>query len=126
MSYDGKLSHFTRFKALWGTISRGLQWSRVRMNETFELNVHLACDTETGRWYVADSDIPGLWLEADDPLTLIERLKEAAPEMIALNEAEILASCRAKMKQANPARIAMDHPRPTIRPIFDSPLQLAY
>ncbi|WP_164847354.1 DUF1902 domain-containing protein [Sphingobium algorifonticola] len=96
------------------------------MNETFELTVHIACDDETNRWYVAESDIPGLWLEADDPWSLIERLKEAAPEMIALNEQEIIAACLAKAKPVKHGALSDDRPRPTIRPIFDSPLQLAY
>ena len=59
------------------------------MPETFELKVHLACDEETGRWYVAESEIPGLWLEADDPMALMSRIQEAAPELIELNQEEI-------------------------------------
>jgi hypothetical protein len=95
------------------------------MNETFELTVHLARDDETGRWYIAESDIPGLWLEADDPIALIERIKLAAPEMIELNEAEIIASCRSRAKTRKPWAVT-GLPRPSIRPVFDSPLELAY
>lgn len=95
------------------------------MRETFELKVHLACDEETGRWYIAESDIPGLWLEADDPLALIARIQKAAPELIELNEAEIVAACRAKAVGKRSARSAHTA-RPTIMPVFDNPLTLAY
>lgn len=49
-------------------------------------NVEIAQDAETGRWYVAKSDVPGLHLEGDDPATLLQRVHLAAPELIALNE----------------------------------------
>lgn len=95
------------------------------MRETFELNVHLARDEETGRWYIAASDIPGLWLEADTAVALMARVAEAAPEMIQLNEAEIIAACRSKSKRSKPLS-EVGRVRPTIRPVFDSPLELAY
>ena len=95
------------------------------MRETFELKVHLACDDETGRWYIAESDIPGLWLEADNPMALIARIQEAAPELIELNNEEILAACRAKATTTTHSRNAQTA-RPSIMPVFDSPLALAY
>lgn len=95
------------------------------MRETFELKVHLACDEETGRWFVAESDIPGLWLEADDPLALIKRIQDVAPELIQLNEAEIVESCKAR-QQSKPRKASTNRPRPTIMPVFDNPVALAY
>lgn len=93
------------------------------MGEALELKVHLACDEETGRWYVAESDIPGLWLEADDPIALMHRIAEAAPELIALNEEEIVEACRLR---DNAKRVAKaNRPLPTWKPVFDNPLALA-
>jgi len=83
------------------------------MPNRIELDVHLARDPETGRWYVAESDIPGLWLEADDPIALIERISVAAPELIELNAPGASVTDRASARHR-------------IRPVFDSPLELAY
>lgn len=93
------------------------------MRVAFELKVHLARDEETGRWYVAESDIPGLRLEDADPLKLVARVQEAAPELIELNEEEILAACAAT-SVSTPKCI--EKPRPSILPVFDNPLALAY
>ena len=112
------------FAGLTNFISRGLTRSSDRMQETYELKVHLARDEESGRWYIAESDIPGFWLEADDPGSLVDRIMQAAPEMIELNEAEILANCRAR-SDAVP-RLTAQRLRPSIMPVFDSPLALAY
>ena len=83
------------------------------MPDRLELDVHLARDGETGRWYVAQSDIPGLWLEADDPIALIERIALAAPELIELNTDAGSVVDRASARHR-------------IRPVFDSPLELSY
>jgi hypothetical protein len=83
---------FTKFREIFG-ILWGQPRSRFAMGDKFELNVHLACDEETGRWYIAQSDIPGLRLEADDAFKLMDRIKEAAPELIELNLGEILEEC---------------------------------
>lgn len=95
------------------------------MEKTIELRVHIAQDAESGRWYIAESDIPGLRLEADDALTLIERVRVAAPEMIELNEAEIAAKHSGdvdhKLTAADIAKL-----RHGITPVFDSPLDLAF
>ena len=96
------------------------------MRETFELKVHLARDADSGRWYVSSSDVPGLWLEADTPVQLMERIAEAAPELIDLNEDEIIAACRAKKSHKRPGPAQGPRPRPSIRPVFDSPFELAY
>jgi hypothetical protein len=42
-------------------------------------------DHESGRWYIAESDMPGLWLEADSPAALIARIVKAAPEIMEMN-----------------------------------------
>lgn len=55
------------------------------MAEIHELRVHLARDAKTRRWYIAESDIPGLWVEADTPGALMDRIADAAPELIELN-----------------------------------------
>lgn len=83
-----------------------------------ELSVHLAYDEEANVWYVASSDIPGLFLEADTPQELISRLKEAAPEMLALNLAEIL--------EKQPMKKPKKAPRISLLPVFDSPMELAF
>jgi len=95
------------------------------MRETFELKVHIACDEETGRWYVTESDIPGLWLEADDAVALIARVQEAAPELIELNLDEIIEACLEKAA-TEPKPCDRQTFRPSLRPVFDSPLMLAH
>ena len=79
-----------------------------------ELKVHLAYDDEADVWYVAASDIPGLRLEADNPQHLIDRIEKCALELICLNEAEIVKH-----------HAREERPAVTLRPVFDSPLQLA-
>ena len=95
------------------------------MGKSFELKVHLAQDEETGRWFVAESDIPGLWLEADSATDLMLRIEEAAPELIALNEAEILAAYKARDDGRRREVAVKQAKRPSIIPVFDSPVQLA-
>jgi Domain of unknown function (DUF1902) len=87
------------------------------MPEIIELNIHLAYDQDAKVWYIADSDIPGLCLEADNPQALIARIEASAPEMIELNKAEILAKHDGKRSEKPP--------RLSLRPVFDSPLVLA-
>lgn len=94
------------------------------MKETYRLKVHLACDEETGRWYIAESDIPGLWLEADTPLELMAKIEQAAPEMIELNRDEIVAACRARAAADEWQKAPKGAPQ--WLPIFDSPLKLAH
>ena len=79
-----------------------------------EFKVHLAYDDEADVWYVAESDIPGLSLEADNPQRLIERIEECACELIELNAEEVAQRFTSRSKQSM-----------AVRPIFDSPLQLA-
>lgn len=102
------------------------QRSEMIVRETYELKVHLACDDETGRWYVAESDIPGLRLEDENPLKLIERIEQAAPELIELNLDEVVEACRASKPNLAEARADIERKQPTWRPVFDSPLKFAY
>lgn len=81
------------------------------------LTIHLAHDQEADVWYVASSDIPGLFLEAATPQELISRINEAAPEMIALNRPEMLAGHGADVE-------TIQHI--SLRPVFDSPMDLAF
>ncbi len=104
--------------ALLDRIGRGLFRSGVTVRQTYELKVNLDCDEDTGRWYVAESDIPGLWLEADDPASLIEKIKQVAPELIELNQEEIIRNCQGD-------DVDWRTLRPSVRPVFDSPFALA-
>lgn len=78
------------------------------------MHVHIAEDGESGRWYIVESDIPGLRLEADDAVSLIRRIEMAAPELAEANAAEI-------------ERLHGIAPGGAVRivPVFDSPIQLA-
>ena len=87
---------------------------RVSKSTAIELCVHLAFDGEARRWYIAESDVPGLTLEAADPATLIRNIEEIAPELIELNGAEV--SRRFGMKRGDGVRLT---------PVFDSPIELA-
>lgn len=84
------------------------------MREDIELKIHLAFDAEASVWYIAESDVPGLRLEADDPMELVRRISESVAELIELNEGEVLR------KQASKRR-------PSVRftPVFDSSLPVA-
>jgi Domain of unknown function (DUF1902) len=86
------------------------------METTPDLNlkVHLAFDAECGRWYVSESDVPGLRLEADSPAILISRIQDVASELIEANWAEICSLHDQASKQM--VRII---------PVFDSPLGMA-
>ena len=88
------------------------------MSDPIELKVHIARDEETDRWYIAQSDIPGLRLEADTADELVSRIVQASPELISLNEKEIVARFEG-------ARRTNGRPPLSVLPIFDSPVQLA-
>lgn len=81
----------------------------MNVREEIDLKVHLAFDEEAEVWYVAESDIPGLRLEAADPMELVKRITETAAELVQLNESEII---RAQESKA--------HPRVRFTPVFDS------
>lgn len=50
-----------------------------------EYIINLKWDDETGVWVATSEDIPGLVLESGSFDALLERIRFAAPEMIALN-----------------------------------------
>lgn len=86
--------------------------------EQIELQIHLARDEESGWWYVAHSDIPGLVLEAETAAALIQKIEAAAPEMIELNHREIVGrDVAGERERAEPRAV-----RQAWRPVFDSPL----
>ena len=45
-----------------------------------------ARDTDAGVWYVADSDVPGLAIEAPTKEAMLDRISETVPELLALNK----------------------------------------
>lgn len=83
----------------------------TNVRDDIELKIHLAFDSEADVWYTAESDVPGLRLEADDPMELVRRISESVAELIDLNESEV------RRKHA-------DAKRPTVRftPVFDHSL----
>lgn len=82
--------------------------------KSVELTVHIACDGETGRWYVSQSQVPGLNLDAVDAPRLIRKILIAAPELLELNAVEV-------------QRLHGVMPGAAVRltPVFDSPLAVA-
>lgn len=105
---------YTPLKALFVTMQRGARWMGFDVRREIELKVHIAHDEVAGVWYVASSDVPGLRLEAPDALALVQRVADCAQELIELNEDEILKTA------------ARTRPFVSLRPVFDSPLQLAH
>ncbi len=77
------------------------------MTDSIELAVHIARDAASDRWYITESDVPGLWLEAPTATALIDRIMAAVPELIELN------------------RAPDDHRALSIRPVFDTAFELA-
>jgi hypothetical protein len=112
-TYVDRLTHY-RGEFQIAHISECCHLVKMSMRATTELTIHLAQDDETGRWYVAESELPGLRLEASDPATLIRRIQKAAPELIELNAIEIAAQHGFEIGQ-----------KVRLTPVFDSPLQLA-
>ena len=88
--------------------------------KAIELTVHLAQDPETRLWYVADSQVPGLRLEAASVHELIRMVADVAPELVDLNREEIAASHDKRLAGPEAAR-----PPVAIRPVIDTPLAIA-
>ena len=44
-----------------------------------------AFDAEARVWYVADSDVPGLSVEASSKKAMLARIRDAVPELLQLN-----------------------------------------
>lgn len=84
------------------------------MREDIELKVHLAFDDEAKVWYIAESDIPGLRLESEDPMDLVRRISECAAELVELNEDEVLREHAKKNRKAV-----------RFTPVFDNSLPVA-
>lgn len=57
-----------------------------------EYTVNFTWDTEAGVWVAQSDDIPGLVLEGGSLDALIERVRFAAPEFIALNSRQAASS----------------------------------
>jgi len=112
---------FTKFKGFFATLGdHGRLFGRV-MPKLVELKVHLARDDESGRWYIAESDIPGLRVEAATADELIKAVSDVAPDLIELNIEEIMAAEGAKKRTT----VKKGRPRLAVRPVFDSPMALA-
>jgi hypothetical protein len=88
--------------------------------KAIELQVHLAQDAETGLWYVTETQVPGLRLEAESVHDLIRKVADLAPELIDLNREEIAASHDKRLAGPEAKR-----PPVTIRPVIDTPLAIA-
>jgi len=54
-----------------------------------EYNVNLSWDNDAAVWIAMSDDIPGLVLESDSFDSLIERVKQATPELLELNSAKM-------------------------------------
>lgn len=78
------------------------------------MRVHIAEDEESGRWFITESDVPGLRLEGPDAASLIRRIELAAPELAEANAEEI--ERLHGIAPGSPIRIV---------PVFDSPIRLA-
>jgi hypothetical protein len=111
----------TKSKTIVGTVHRRLRSAggQVPEQNPIELKVHFAQDDETGVWYIADSDIPGLRVEADSADALMRKVTEVAPDLIELNVEEILAA------QGAEGQYGAERPKLNIRPVFDSPMPVA-
>ena len=86
---------------------------------SLEFAVHIARDEESGIWFIAQSDIPGLRLEARTATDLIRKVEDVAHDLIELNADEIAAR-RPRRPASEGGRQAV-----SIRPVFDSPLAVA-
>ncbi len=51
-----------------------------------EFFVRASWDEEAGVWYVAESNIPGLSVEAESPAALMEILADVIPELLVSNK----------------------------------------
>lgn len=92
----------------------------LSVRQEIELKVHLAQDEATCIWYIADSDIPGLHVEAETVHELIRKVEDVAPHLIELNVEEILANHHLRSPKRSARR-----PTVNIRPVFDTPMAVA-
>lgn len=118
---------FTKMRDFFGI--RWGQRNEYPMSEHVELTVHFAYDQEAKVWYVAKSDIPGLALEAATPAELMNRVAEAAPELIQLNAGMLATVLRTQLHLSDQIKSARSGKRTsgwTWRPVFDAPLELQH
>lgn len=90
------------------------------MSIRIELEIHLAKDEESGLWYIAQSELPGLRLEADTAADLIRAIEDVAPDLIELNHDEISTACAHK-----PGWSGNTAPTFALRPVIDTALVVA-
>lgn len=90
------------------------------MAQPIELTVHLAQDAKTRLWYVAETEVPGLRLEAETVHELIRKVADIAPELVDLNREEIAARHDRRLSGPEAAR-----PPVTIRPVIDTAFAIA-
>lgn len=57
-----------------------------------EYNINLDWDSEAAVWIATSEDVPGLVLESGSLDALAERLRNAVPELLALNGGEAVES----------------------------------
>jgi hypothetical protein len=114
---DRKTPTLSRFQRVVGSFQRHFGLN-VGARNPMELRVHIAQDGETGLWYVARSDIPGLRVEGDTADELIRKIEDVAPDLVELNCDEILANFDVKPT----AKQREERCKPVIRPIFDTPM----
>lgn len=51
------------------------------------IRIVCAFDEDAGIWYVEESDIPGLHIEADSPEAMLGEIRRIVPELVRLNRA---------------------------------------
>lgn len=68
-------------------ISRYLARQAFKMFARFSRSYYVIAvrDPDAGVWYVAESSIPGLSIEAESRDELVREVQSAAPELLALN-----------------------------------------
>ena len=57
----------------------------MKTMETREYKIYCARDKEAGVWYVVESDVPGLSIEAPTQKAMIARIRVIVPELLQLN-----------------------------------------
>lgn len=121
---------FTILKRVFETIRWGQRSEGYMTENEISLQVHIAYDDEAKVWYVAKSEVPGLSLEAASPYDLMQRVVEAAPELLELNEGLLVDCVSARIKSPHDdlpqLRNTNHRPRMSVLPIFDTPLELAH
>jgi Domain of unknown function (DUF1902) len=69
------------------SVAKFVEWHLLRVVAHLR-KIHVVCaswDDEARVWYVRDSSVPGLSLEAESPDLLLKKLEAAVPELLVLN-----------------------------------------